>query len=159
MNLFWTIFLAVVCATQLPLILGLLYLARKLVLGAIVLFVGALVLFVGARVVCAAYQGWRDQQFVAREAAETTAAARNITGAFERFCQAKGDFSLLTQDVLESVKTGYRTLGHPELADTVDSVVYEKINKAEASQRANTQADLEQKFNEKLLECHLPSDQ
>ena len=32
MNVFWSVFLGIVCATQLPLILGLLFMARKIIL-------------------------------------------------------------------------------------------------------------------------------
>ena len=137
MTIFWSVFLAIVCAMWLPWILGLLYVARKIILCVFVLFVGA----VGAFQI---HQKWQDQQYYAREAAqkaakvaakkkETIDAYRNLTAKYETFMAKNGVFSPLDSETVDDVQDAYRHLGYPEKAKDVERAFWEAMNARDAS--------------------------
>jgi hypothetical protein len=100
------------------------------------------------------YSNWQTNQHLAREEAETLAAAHGVTLSFEKRCQEKSRFpyfSQLTEEELGSIKDGYRELGHPELAEVVDQIVEEGIKRekdAEVAALAEPERELAKLYRE-----------
>jgi hypothetical protein len=94
MNLFWSVFLAVALATQLPLILGILWMARKIIVGLVI----AWAVWFAVGTYC--YEaGVRAKQ--AKEQQETLAANHPVD---ERVDDPVGDFAVESKFFLEQMQ-------------------------------------------------------